>query len=91
MAETEATPLLVDVSDNAPHIEHVPASAHLHRIIKTLTAVVLVVSVLALLSLITEFFIVAVWPFSWYIDYPRVTSYICSYRSSLHLTVAAIH
>lgn len=72
MAETETTPLLVDVSDNASHIEHVPASAHLHRIIKTLTAVVLVVSVLALLSLITEFFIVAVWPFSWYIDYPQV-------------------
>jgi hypothetical protein len=72
MTETETTPLLVDMSDNAPHIEHIPASAHLHRITKRLTAVILVISVLALLSLITEFVIVAVWPFNWYIDYPQV-------------------
>ena len=72
MAETETTPLLAGVGDNAPHIEHVPASARFHRTIKSLTAVILVISVLALLSLITEFVIVAIWPFRWYIIQPEV-------------------
>ena len=72
MAETETIPLLADVSGNAPHIEHVPASARIQRISKRLIAVILVISVLALLSLITEFVIVTIWPFHWYIDFPQV-------------------
>ena len=91
MAETETIPLLADVSGNAPHIEHAPASARIHKISKRLIAVILVISVLALLSLITEFVIVALWPFHWYIDLPQVlllvyvrTGLPSSYITALH-------
>jgi hypothetical protein len=72
MAETENTPLLVDVGDGAAHIEYVPASAHFHRAIKRLTIAILVLSAISLLTLLIGFFIVAVWPFSWAVGVPEV-------------------
>ena len=83
----ESTPLLVDVDDNATHIgnnnedfethtrvrdEHVPASAHFHQIIKNLTAVILVASVLAVLILIANYVIITIGPFRWYIGRAQV-------------------
>jgi len=72
MAETETTPLLVDVGDDAAHIEYVPASAHFHRAIKRLTIAILVLSAITLLNLLLGFFLVAVWPFRWAVGPPEV-------------------
>jgi hypothetical protein len=62
---SEATPLLVDEGDNAPDIEHVPASTQFRGIIKSLTVVILVVSVTAILILIANFIIITNGPFKW--------------------------
>jgi len=72
MAETGTTPLLVNAGDDAAHIEHVQASAHFHRAIKRLTIAILILSAVSLLSLLIEFFLVAVWPFKWAVGVPQV-------------------
>jgi hypothetical protein len=56
MAETETTPLV----ENTAHVEHVLASAHFPRTAKRLTVATHVVSVVALLTLLIGFFLVAV-------------------------------
>ena len=82
MAETETTPLLVNAGDNAAYIEHLPASAHFHPAIKRLTIAILVLSAVALLSLLIGFFLVAVWPFRWTVGVPQVL-FLILVRTSL--------
>ena len=84
MAETETTPLV----ENTAHVEHVLASAHFPRTAKRLTVATHVVSVVALLTLLIGFFLVAVWPFRWVIGCPQV-QFLILVRT--HPTLAASH
>ena len=63
----ESTPLLVDVDVNTSPIEHVPASGHFRRVIKRLTRVILVISVLDFLLVFADYLAVTTGPLRGYL------------------------
>jgi hypothetical protein len=91
MAETETTPLVEHTAHVEP-VQEVLASARFPRTVKKLTVATHVVPVVALLTLLIGFFLVAVWPFRWVLGWPSsAISGTCSYtphprRLSLHHT-----
>jgi hypothetical protein len=87
MAETETTPLVEHTAHVEP-VQEVLASARFPRTVKKLTVATHVVPVVALLTLLIGFFLVAVWPFRWVLGCLQV-QFLVLVRT--HLTLAASH